>query len=78
MARFVINEDMWNRFKVFLPDNHKGGSPGYDERMFMEGVYWVIRTGAHWKDLPMEYGKQCINRYSRCVKSGKFREILEI
>ena len=80
MARFVINEDMWSRLKVLLPDNQQGGRPGNDDRMFIEAVCWVIRTGAPWRDLPMEYGnwKTVYNRYSRWVKSGKFTEILGV
>ena len=80
MARFVIDDIMWKRLKELLPKQPLGGRPGRDDRLFIEAVCWVIRTGAPWRDLPIEYGpwKTVYNRYSRWVKLGKFTVILEI
>lgn len=80
MARFVIDNAMWERLRKLLPSNPKGGRPAKDDRLFLEAVCWIIRTGAPWRDLPPDYGnwKTVYSRYSRWVKSGKFDKILEI
>jgi transposase len=47
MSRMVIDEDMWSRLEKLLP-KPKGG-PGKDERLFMEAIGWMLRTGAAWQ-----------------------------
>ncbi len=46
----------WNRIAPLLPG--KEGDPGRtgeDNRRFLEGVFWVVRTDAPWRDLPNEF-----------------------
>ena len=50
MSRMVIDDDMWARLEPLLPKPK--GRPGKDDRLFIEGVCWVLRTGAPWRDLP--------------------------
>jgi transposase len=80
MARLVIDDQMWNRLSPLLPQRPKGGRPSKDNRLFIEAVCWIIRTGAPWRDLPLEYGswKTIYNRYHRWVQTGQFNSILKI
>jgi transposase len=53
----------------------KAGDPGrtaVDNRLFVNGVLWVLRSGAHWCDLPERYGrwKTVHKRFSRWSKAG--------
>jgi transposase len=50
----VIDEDMWSRLEKLLPKPK--GRHGKDERLFMEAICWMLRTGAAWRDLPPDYG----------------------
>ena len=58
MIRTVLSNAQWERIAPELPG--KIGDPGRsgdDNRLFVEGVLWVARTGAPWRDLPDEFGK---------------------
>ena len=78
MLRKVIDDSMWERLSQLLPSPK--GRHGKDDRLFIEGVCWILRTGSPWRDLPPDYGhwKSVYNRYNRWVKKGHFDEILSI
>jgi transposase len=78
MPRSVIDDAMWERLKPLLPSPK--GRHGHDDRLFLEGVCWIVRTGAPWRDLPAAYGKwqTVYGRYNRWIKRGHFNQILEI
>ena len=53
-----LTDEQWARIAPHLPRpkrSDKGGRPRADDRACMEGILWVLRTGARWKDLPKEY-----------------------
>ena len=78
MARQVITDEIWEKLRPLLP--MPKGRHGKDDRKFLEGVCWIIRTGAPWRDLPLELGpwKTIYNRYYRWAQKGHLDEILEI
>ena len=60
MAEYTrfINDEQWKLLKPLLPKpktNPKGGQPAIDNRQVLEGILWVLRTGARWQDLPDRY-----------------------
>lgn len=77
MLRLMLDDGMWERMKTLLPANK--GRHGEDDRLFLEAVLWVLRTGSPWRDLPTEFGKwqTVYGRYSRWVKKGNFSGMLE-
>lgn len=77
MNRKVIDDVMWEKLRKLLPKPK--GRHGKDDRLFLEAVCWIIRTGAPWRDLPSDYGhwKSVYNRYSRWVKQAHFKSIFE-
>lgn len=57
MDRLVLSDAAWERMAPLIigrPDQK--GSTGRDNRMFVEGVLWIVRTGAPWRDLPEAFG----------------------
>jgi transposase len=80
VGRFVIDDKMWEKLEPLLPKTPKGGRPGANNRVFIEAVCWVIRTGAPWRDMPAVYGnwKTVYNRYSRWVHRGYMTDILNL
>lgn len=71
--RYELNQAQWERIAPLLPG--KAGDPGrtaQDNRLFVNGVLWVLRSGAHWCDLPERYGrwKTAHKRFSRWSKAG--------
>jgi transposase len=60
MAKYKrsINNDQWKLLEPLLPKakrSRKGGRPAIDNRQVLEGILWVLRTGARWQDLPDRY-----------------------
>jgi transposase len=55
------------------------GRPWRDSREVLNGILWILRTGAQWADLPERYPpyQTCHRRYQRWVREGRFERILE-
>ena len=51
-----------------------------DNRQFTNGVFWILRTGAPWHDLPVEYGdwKNTHRRFCRWRDKGEWERLLEL
>ena len=58
LARHAITDEDWDRIQDLLPG--RAGQPGVtakDNRLFLDAVLWVAKTGAPWRDLPDRFGK---------------------
>lgn len=78
IKRYELSEAQWARIAPLLPG--KAGDPGRtgaDNRLFVNGVLWVLRSGAHWRDLPERYGKHKTlhKRFSRWTKAGIWEKV---
>jgi len=78
VGRYELSEAQWERIAPLLPG--KAGDPGRtgsDNRLFVNGVLWVLRSGAHWRDLPERYGKwkTAHQRFSRWAKAGVWERV---
>jgi transposase len=78
--RYELTAMQWERIAPLLPG--KAGDPGRsaaDNRLFVDGVLWVLRSGAHWRDLPERYGKwkSLHKRFSRWAKAGVWEKVFE-
>ena len=76
--RFVISEELWEKIAPILPG--KAGDPGVtgrNNRLFLEAVFWRVRTGAPWRDLPIGFGKwnTVFKRFRRWAKAGVFESL---
>lgn len=77
MSRMVITDEIGEKLSKLLPKPK--GRHGKNDRLFLEAVCWIIRTGAPWRDLPPDYGnwKTVYNRYHYWVKQEHFKRIFE-
>ena len=80
MIRTVLTDAQWERIAPLLPG--KVGDPGRsgeDNRRFLEGVLWIVRTGAPWRDLPECFGKWCSvwKRFRRWALNGVFEKVFQ-
>jgi transposase len=53
-----LTDVQWARIAPLLPRHQRhphGGRPWADDRACLEGILWVLRTGARWRDLPRAY-----------------------
>lgn len=71
--RYELTEAQWSRISALLPGKASDpGRSGRDNRLFVNGCLWVLRSGAHWCDLPERYGKwkTLHKRFTRWAKAG--------
>src|SRR3979411_15570 len=77
MARFDLCD-----FEVCLicrfPPNKPAGVARVDDRRVLNGIFWRLRTGAPWADIPERYGPHttCVNRFNRWRKAAVWDRIL--
>ena len=79
--RFVIGDEVWEKIWPHLPGKATDcGVTARDNRLFVEGVLWRVRTGCPWRDLPLVFGKSnsVFQRFRRWVKKGVFERLFEI
>nr|WP_200933223.1 MULTISPECIES: IS5 family transposase [unclassified Sphingomonas] len=78
--RYELNDAQWAKVALLLPG--KVGDPGRtgsDNRLFVNGCLWVLRSGAHWCDLPERYGrwKTVHRRFSRWCHAGVWERVFD-
>ena len=78
MARVVLRDDQFERIAAWLPGNV--GDPGrtaVDNRLFVEAVLWIARTGSPWRDLPPEFGpwNAVYQRFARWSRRGVWHRV---
>ena len=64
--RYELTDFEWAAIRSFLP-NKPRGIPRVDDRRVLNGIFWVLRSGAPWRDLPETYGPHT-TRYNRFVR----------
>ncbi len=66
MARFDLTDFEWSVIEPLLP-NKPRGVPRVNDRRVLNGIFWRLRTGAPWADIPSRYGPHttCVNRFNR-------------
>ena len=71
MNRTMLRDDQWTRIEHLLPgQTGDRGCTAKDNRLFVEAVLWILRTGSPWRDLPREMGKW----HSTYVRFARWRE----
>lgn len=75
-----LTEAQWNRLQRLLPPEKPAtGRPSHDHRQTINGILWILRTGAPWRDLPEGYGawQTVSGRFYRWRKQGIWQPILQ-
>jgi len=69
--RYELTDYEWAAIKPFLP-NKPRGVPRVNDRRVLNGIFWVLRSGAPWRDLPESLGPYttCYNRFIRWRRAG--------
>jgi transposase len=57
MARLLLTDEEWDCISDLFGEPAPTGRPPVDRRKVVNGVLWIVRTGAPWRDLPKEFGK---------------------
>jgi transposase len=78
MNRFELTDEQWERLRPLLPPQKpRTGRPARDHRQIVNGILWIIRTGAPWRDLPERYGswRTVASRFYRWRKAGVWERL---
>ena len=73
MGRGDLTDEQWAQLQPLLPPQKpKTGRPAKDHRIIIDGIRWIIRTGAPWRDLPERFGpwRTVASRFYRWRKTG--------
>ena len=78
MNRMILKDEQWERVAPLLPG--KDGDPGRsgaDNRLFLEAVLWMVRTGAPWRDLPERFGNwnSVFRRFRRWAQTSVLEHV---
>src|SRR5213080_3997003 len=75
--RYELTDFEWAAIKPFLP-NKPRGVPRVNDRRVLNGIFWVLRSGAPWRDLPVSFGPRttCYNRFVRWRRAGVWDRIM--
>lgn len=79
MRRHELTDEQWARLAPLLPAQRPTtGRPAKDHRTVLDGILWILRTGAPWRDLPERYGnwKTVYSRFTRWRAAGVWDRVL--
>ena len=81
MGRGDLTDQQWQQLQPLLPPQKPPtGRPAKDHRTIINGILWVLRTGAPWRDLPERYGlwRTVASRFYRWRKDGLWDRLLTL
>jgi transposase len=78
MGRFELTDFEWKAIEPHLP-NKPRGVPRVDDRRVLNGIFFVLRSGSRWADLPERYGPPTTiyNRFNRWRKAGVWDRLFD-
>ena len=76
--RYDLTDFEWGVIDPLLPKDRRGRKPRNNRRV-LNGIFWVLRTGAPWRDLPERYGPYttAYNRFNRWRKAGIWDRLMD-
>ena len=76
MGRYALTDAEWKAIEPHLP-NKPRGLPRVDDRRVLNGIFWVLRSGAPWADLPERFGPRnhCLQSLQPLEKSWRMGPI---
>src|SRR5688572_9706327 len=81
--REELTDEQWKIVERLIPEPPKRddgkGRPRRDDRQVLNGILWILRSGARWGDMPGRFPSHgtCHRRFQEWVRSGVFRQIVE-
>lgn len=77
--RGELSDEQWEKLEPLLPPQKPlhGGRPAKSHRKMINGMLWICRTGAPWRDLPPRYGKvqSVFSRFRRWKEQGLWQQV---
>jgi transposase len=79
MERYALSDRQWEQIEDLLPQNGKRGGQWKEHRGIIDGILWILNTGAPWRDLPKRFGKwkTVYERFRLWSRNGFWDRLLE-
>ena len=80
MKRHALTDEQWLLVDPLVPrSTARTGRPSSDRRLMLDGIFWVLATGAPWRDLPERFGpwQTVYDHFAKWRKAGVFAAVLE-
>lgn len=82
LRRYELTDEEWKRIADLLPPENTGkqGRPRKSNRVMLNGMIWIARSGAPWRDLPERYGpwESAYSRFRRWIDDGILDNIFRL
>lgn len=79
IRRYELTDEEWERLKKYFPERQSTdkGRPRNDSRKILNGIFWIARSGAAWRDLPERYGawQTVYKRFCQWKETGLLERI---
>lgn len=80
--RYELTDEEWNKIKDLFPPESTGkrGRPAKDNRLMLNAMVWIARSGAPWRDLPERYGpwESVYSRFRKWLNDGIIDNIFRV
>lgn len=80
LARDLMADEEWRFFEHFIQSvRAPNGRKPTNHRLVLDGIFWIARTGAPWRDLPEDFGKwsSVYRQFRRWTLAGLWEDILD-
>ena len=75
-----LTDTQWNRIKILFGKPKKVGRPSLNPRTVFNGILWILKSGARWRDLPARYGNRnsIYHKFRQWCECGLFERLLKL
>lgn len=75
--RYELEDEDWERIRDLVEPPRHTGRPKRDDRQLLNGMFWVLRSGAPWRDMPERYGpwQTVYHRFNLWRRDGTLKRI---
>lgn len=80
MKRHALMDEQWDLVESFIPRKvARTGRPPKDPRLMLDGIFWILGTGAPWRDLPERFGpwQTVYDHFANWRRQGVFAKVIE-
>ena len=74
--RYELTDEQWDRIKQYFEVAKKNGRPYKNVRNTVNGIVWILRSGAAWRDLPARYGEW--NTVYKCFSKWQAQGLFDL
>ncbi|WP_025731892.1 IS5 family transposase, partial [Carnimonas nigrificans] len=78
VERYAVPDHQWDMIADIVSPPQKMGRPRRDDRLMLNGIFWILCSGAQWRDLPERFGswKTVYQRFRQWRDDGTFEQVL--